>query len=404
MMSRHVLGWILRLAVCVVGLEVLDGQALANIAAPTVELAFGGDPAAVQKTPLVVEGETLTMRCEGDVAAPTCGFEAVYALHNPTADTQRLVAAFYGVNTQVDRVALGDKLLNTRLMTAEEAAATKLPDMSSMGRGGPTAEDQSTGRTAFEVVVEPGANTKLVVTGAIKAGNIVYRSYEISAAKTRHLWLGESHPQRHFFEFYYLIAPIRFWGGAPPKIAFTLAAPSDWSVFVGDQASEPAEFATFTTTEAGDQIQITAQLDSAHVDSLRTSISTPDTTFNNGGIFIAAGGRADDSGGFRARAGYEVSIPEWMLYSLNLDTNFVDDMALALLAEAVTPSVFFIPSLGVGAGPVLQVLPEVQAGVRTQVSVHWPLLGFITSFDVFPGLATSDPLMFQATLLGQVGF
>jgi hypothetical protein len=66
--------------------------------------------------------------------------------------------------------------------------------------------------------------------------------------------------------------------------------------------------------------------------------------------------------------------------------------------------VFFIPSLGLGVGVPVRVLPEASTGIRLQLTVQWPLVGFVTSFDIYPGLDTSDPRMFQAGMFAQFGF
>lgn len=113
----------------------------------------------------------------------------------------------------------------------------------------------------------------------------------------------------------------------------------------------------------------------------------------------------DDSGGFRMRLGYEVAYPSYVLYSLNVDTDFQDEVVVAPVVELASDSVMFIiPSVGLGLGVPVRVWPEVDVGLRGQLTLQWPLLGVVTSLDVYPGMDTEAPGMFQATLLGQIAF
>jgi hypothetical protein len=90
--------------------------------------------------------------------------------------------------------------------------------------------------------------------------------------------------------------------------------------------------------------------------------------------------------------------------SLALDASFRDDLVLAAGAEAATRSyAAIIPSLGVGLGVPLRLYPERQVGLRAQLTVHWPFLGWVTCFDVYPAADLSAPRRFQVALLAQLG-
>ena len=62
-----------------------------------------------------------------------------------------------------------------------------------------------------------------------------------------------------------------------------------------------------------------------------------------------------------------------------------------------------IPSLGIGAGMPIRLVDDRRVGIRAQVTVHWPLLGWVTCFDVYPGPGFSEPRRFQVAMLAQIG-
>lgn len=83
-------------------------------------------------------------------------------------------------------------------------------------------------------------------------------------------------------------------------------------------------------------------------------------------------------------------------FSATLDTDFRRRWVVTPLAEAASPAILFIPSLGAGIGLPIQLGREPRAGVRLQLDLHLYPLGFVTSVDLFP----DDT---QVTLLFQVG-
>jgi hypothetical protein len=396
----------------------------ANVAAPTVEVSVGAAPDALASTPLIVRDETLDIRCDGPVSRPVCAFDAVYALDNPTDDIIRLPIAFYGVATAVQRVDLGGTPLQVTQLSADDAAAQGLPPIERFTLPeSRSRHDLAPSRWIMTLEVAPRAQVNLTVAGQLSpyAYNVSGHGYGLSALRTRHPMLGTKMPAERF-DFHYLIGPIRTWGGPPPQVRFSLTAPSDWQVgpslwnvtYEGSAEARRAQIEpihinslaggdVFTASTEGDLTRLTATIDSAQVSNLRFEMRLPPPFFRNGGALLGIGGRVDDSGGTRGRFGYEVALGEPLFLSLNLDTDFKRELVIAPVAELASGSVFVIPSLGLGVGPTLQVLPDLAAGMRAQVTLQWPLLGFVTSFDVYPGLSTEDPLMFQCTMLAQFG-
>ena len=70
---------------------------------------------------------------------------------------------------------------------------------------------------------------------------------------------------------------------------------------------------------------------------------------------------------------------------------------------ASTPSVLILPSLGFGLGMPVRVVEERRVGLRVQLTVQWPVLGWVTCFDIYPGQGFSEPRRFQVSMLAQIG-
>lgn len=84
-----------------------------------------------------------------------------------------------------------------------------------------------------------------------------------------------------------------------------------------------------------------------------------------------------------------------------MDTNFNNRLVLGANAEAAMPHFLILPSLSVGAGVPVQVLPSKTAGMRFMAGVQFFSLGFSTSVDIFPAL-TSKEGRYQVALLGRL--
>ncbi len=265
-------------------------------------------------------------------------------------------------------------------------------------------------------------------------------SYTLPVPRSRHLLLGGKPERSQAFHLDYLISPIRSWGPAP-AIALTIRRPARWDVALrclrrapvpvasppaSPPASGPASASLSASAparlplralrpalyaacpearraEEGSTLVERLTLPGEEVDELNLELRLPPRIFYNGGILAGIGGNLDDSGGLRARFGYEIAAPEWLLFSLSVDTNFKDDVVLTPTFEAATPSLLFLPSLGLGVGMPVRLVEERRVGVRVQLSVHWPVLGWVTSFDIFPGQGFSEPRRFQVSMLAQIG-
>lgn len=221
---------------------------------------------------------------------------------------------------------------------------------------------------AYRLSVEAGAEAvRLVITGRF-APQGRRGGWVLPAAVARHLILGGGRSQGRV-QMGYL--PAR---GTPSKLS--VRGPSGWSVAGGEVAvSGTGKVVPFSMEEH--------------------------RIFYRGGPLLGLGGALGPGSGFRARFGYEVAAPSWLLYSLTLDTDFTRHLTLAATVEAASPALIIIPSVGIGVGLPVQVLPETLVGARVQASLQFAAVGFVTSLDIFPDLGSGADML-RWTLLFQI--
>ena len=87
----------------------------------------------------------------------------------------------------------------------------------------------------------------------------------------------------------------------------------------------------------------------------------------------------------RLRAGYELSVPGFMIYSLVVEGDVQEELALVPAIELAAPSMWlFIPGPGIGVGVPVMLLPDPRPGFRVQASLNWSFIGLVGNFDVYP--------------------
>jgi hypothetical protein len=135
-----------------------------------------------------------------------------------------------------------------------------------------------------------------------------------------------------------------------------------------------------------------------------TIVGRPGHTVLNGGPFVGIGDRLD-AGQLRARFGYEMAVPWWVIWSASAETNFKGTTTLAALGEVASPDVMvIIPSLALGAGVPIQIRSgaATHVGVRLQLTVSFPVLSIVLPVDVFPGDSSDET--WQVGLFAQASF
>jgi hypothetical protein len=380
----------------------------ANLAAPWQDPGVVGAPATPQMSPLKVEAASLLLTCRQAGITPVCTFVAKYTFFNPSQEQIVTTAAFYGVHTSDVTIRARDEESALALSADQkdqlDRSVRAVMQEESLGIRSLHSflEGEAMDRDGFSLSVNPGERMDVVVNGTIEPGELQQPSYATQALVTRHILLGTEEGSRQF-HFSYLVAPIRTWG-APPPMQVTLRYPATWSGHLTTLPTGPGKGLPQARRE-DDQLVERVVIDSRTTDSLQLGMELPSPAVLNGGVLLAAGGNLDDSGGFRARLGYAIASPRWLAYSINLDTDFEEEVVICPLAEAISDGVFLVfPSAGLGLGVPVRVRPRTDVGIRIQLTLHWPLFGFVTSFDIYPGMDTDHPGMFQVGMFGQVAF
>lgn len=383
----------------------------ANMAA--MRPALAGGPAVLGPTRLEVTGERLRIDCGEEGGAPRCTFEARYAVRNPGSAPETVVVAFYGaaakdISPKGPGVGARGPLTPVEQAALDVAAGLSMENPANSRHVRPRfhAAHELT-RTPFTLTVAAGASVECVVSGTFELRGRWRGHYMVLPGRyARHLALSTVGEARHF-ELAYLLSPLRSWASAGP-IELEVRYPSRWQVS-GLLSTEP-QLQSGTSRDAALQGQAEggltvarATLRAAESASLTLRAALPAPSFALGGPVIGLGAALRDAS-FRARLGYEVSAPGWLLHSLNVDTDFRSLVVLAPMVEAVTPQVILLPWLSLGVGMPIRVRPSTDVGVRLQFGVGFLSVGFVASIDYFPGLPGEHPDHLRTTLYAHISF
>ena len=399
--------WLLALAGVLIA-----GDAAANVLVARTRAAVYGDVVTPAGTTLEVQDEKLSLACTERDHKPVCSFEAVYTVVNPTAKDESVVAAFFGLRTSGVRVKVNGRIGKQELTTKDNEAL----DLAVRGHDDEAKRDRGwfyrrgfeadrLDRVGFRLAVAAKQRAEVVVTGemAPEPSRTAFGSWP--PVKVRHAAIAND-PAETSFVLEYLVGPIRTWAKAP-RITVKITAPSAWTVTADATRRDDAPPAPLPheVREKDDELQLDFELDGNTVDSLTLDVDVPHERPNRGGLLVAIGGNLDDSGGLRARLGYEFSFPDWALYALHIDSDFSDELVVAPYVGFASPSILVIvPSFGAGIGVPIRIFPEATVGIRLQADLQWPLLGLVATFDIYPAVDADDPLAFQAALMAQFSF
>ena len=310
----------------------------ANAAAPLFAPGDRGGAFIAGPTTLVVEHEEVEFRC-GELG---CEFEAVYHVQNPGDAREEVIGAFYGIET--DHFATtADGVDARRPLTPEQLRAVD-GAVGAFDRA--LAQDTKIVREGFGLGVDPHARATLVFSGRIRpvsgtSGSVVgYMGFP--PLETRHPWLGTHARRDQTARYAYALSPIRAWAGSP-EIDVTVRCP-DARFWESDQ-----EGWTARSEDGGFVARRTIAAREASTLSF-TIVDEPGNLVLNGGPFVGIGDRVD-AGQVRARFGYEIAVPWWVIWSASAETSFNGTTTLIALGEVASPDVFvIIPSVGLGAG------------------------------------------------------
>jgi hypothetical protein len=379
------------LIVLFVALAVSD-PAWANAAAPLYAPGDEGGAFIARPTPLVVEHEELGFRC----AERGCEFEAVYHVRNPGDERVEVIGAFYGIETD-HFASTADGVDARRPLTPEQLGAI---DRAVAVFDEAVARDSKIAREGFALGVDGHARATLTFSGHMRpisgtSGDVV--GYMGAAPlETRHPWLGTHARSDATARYAYALSPIRDWGGSPnidvsvrcPDARFWERGQDGWT-----SSHEDGGFVARRSIAARDASTLNF-----------TIVDKPGRDVLNGGPFVGIGDRVD-AGQLRARFGYEMAVPWWVIWSASAETDFKGTTTLIALGEVASPDIIvIIPSLALGAGLPVQIRSgaATHVGVRMQLTVSFPVLSIVLPVDVFPGDASSDT--WQVGLFAQASF
>lgn len=407
----------------------LAGPARANMAAPQRYPSVIVRPSAAAPTPLAVQRERLIIDCDGVRSddSPSCRFEATYWLANPTPQPQRVTTGFLSERTEDVQIFVGGRRVD-RALTPVEAEALVPERVPAASDGPPRFAQPPTGiapsqpvpshdawsredemlrhqmREAVEagpvrgadLFVAPGAVLEVTATGRLLPGEYWTPGHYFAypPREARHPLL-EPERRSGVFEIEYFIAPIRTWGGVGP-IEVIIRYPAEW------KATTPSVAGEAHGTSADGRAEVRFVTDANAMPMLHLGFELPVNRFHPGGPVAGIGGTFGDAGGFRMRFGWELSAPDWLLYSATADTDFDEVLVVTPMVEAATPWILVIPSVGAGLGLPVRLRPEKAVGVRLQSNVAFGPAAWVTSFDLYPGLDSDRPDAKQVTMLFQL--
>ncbi|WP_240356472.1 hypothetical protein [Myxococcus eversor] len=381
--------------------------AAANVAASTrTPAAFTLSP-GLARTRSEVLGEKLDFDCAEAEREAACRFEARYRLRNGTSEVEVIDAAFLGLRTHEVSVRFDEEPLPVTEEQVDPSGPTSGAGETAPVRSPPeNTFRRLEQRFGFTLTLPPGKEGDLVVRGVVRLERRFLSSgYVWPAIKARHVLLSPGPARATHWDIDYLLGPIRTWAGNP-ELHVTVRVPSTWEVGSSPDASaRTAPVATdWRLRHEGSQVVAERHLTAASAPEwLNVTLTKPVPWWTPGGVQLGLGLRSLDGIRLLARLGYQFAAPEAFLHSFSAETDFHKQLVLTPLSQYATPQVAIIPSLGLGLGVPVQVLPDVRPGLRLLVDLHFGPVGAVLNWDHYPELGEGTDSFSQFLLLLQVG-
>lgn len=371
--------------------------AAANVAASTRMPAAFTLSSGTARTRSEVLGEELSFDCSGAEREEACRFEARYRLRNGTSEAEVIDAAFLGLRVREVSVEFDGEPLPVAEGQVDPSAAEE-----ALGRFGGTSVE----RLGFTLTLPPERGGELVVRGVVQLERRFLPSgYEWPAVQARHVLLSSDRRQATHWDIDYLLGPIRTWAGNP-ELHVTVRIPSAWEVGSSPDTSARTlpEATGWQVRREGAHAVAERRLEAASAPEwLNIALTRHKPWWIPGGVQLGVGARLGDGSRFMARLGYQLAAPESFLHSLSVETDFREQLVLTPLTQYATPQILIIPSLGLGVGVPVQVLPEARPGLRLLVDLHFGPVGVALSWDHYPRLREGSDTFSRLTLLLQGG-
>jgi hypothetical protein len=357
-----------------------------------------------------VLGEELSFDCSGAEREEACGFEARYQLRNGTSEAEVIDAAFLGIRVSEVRVEFDGKPLSVAEGQVNPPEST--PSTGDAAQA-PSSPEEALGRLArtpvqrfgFTLELPSERGGELVVRGVVRLERRFLPSgYEWPAVQARHVLLSSAR-RASYWDIDYLLGPIRTWAGNP-ALHVTVRIPSEWEVGSSPDAyaSTLPEATGWQVRREGAQAVAERRLEAASAPEwLNIALMQRKPWWTPGGVQLGLGARLGNGSRFMARLGYQLAAPESFLHSLSVETDFREQLILTPLTQYATPQILIIPSLGLGVGVPVQVLPEARPGLRLLVDLHFGPVGAALSWDHYPRLGEDSDTFSRLVLQLQVG-
>ncbi|WP_224362910.1 hypothetical protein [Hyalangium versicolor] len=385
--------------------------ATANVAASSRSPAAFTLSSGGAHTRSEVLGEELSFDCSGAEREEACRFEARYRLRNGTSETEVIDAAFLGI--RVGEVSVEFDAETLPVAEGQVDPSESAPDTSDAAQA-PSSSEEALGRLArtsverfgFTLTLPPERGGELVVRGVVRLERRFLPSgYEWPAVQVRHVLLSSDARQATHWDIDYLLGPIRTWAGNP-ELHVTVRIPSAWEVGSSPDASPRTlpEATGWQVRREGAHTVAERRIEAASAPEwLNIALTRRKPWWIPGGVQLGVGARLGDGSRFMARLGYQLAAPESFLHSLSVETDFREQLVFTPLTQYATPQILIIPSLGLGVGVPVQVLPEARPGLRLLVDLHFGPVGAALSWDHYPRLREGSDSFSRLALLLQVG-
>jgi hypothetical protein len=164
-----------------------------------------------------------------------------------------------------------------------------------------------------------------------------------------------------------------------------------WRISYTKPLTSKSAFEMDPTSSFGDRTLSESQLD-PNISEYQLDMHVPGSDFHPGGPLLGIGLQSTDGLEFRMRFGYEIAWPSWILYSLNLESDFRKRLTVVPLVNfAVNQD----QSLLFGIGAPWQFTPTTQAGLRTQISLQLLMVALVAGTDFVPSATKHDEKSFR---------
>lgn len=226
----------------------------------------------------------------------------------------------------------------------------------------------------------------------------------LSAVATRHLVLGDSSAEkdRHLDV---LTSALRCRAN-DYQLIFELERPDRWYVATHHLSGEvadrvdAAEEAKLRPSKRQGRTLLRLASGGAESPRLGVVLTEPGELFHRGGPVIGAGVRLGQ--GFEMRLGWEVAAPDWVLYTLNLESDFSETFRIAPVVQVASPADPGIPMAFVfGLGAAIDVAPKVEGAIRLQATLQIFIVGLSLATDIY---VVRDPVGAKISLMAELSF